>query len=246
MALLSVEGLTKRFGGLTAVDEVSFTVEPGDLVGIIGPNGAGKTTLFNLLTGFLRPERGTMVFKDAPITGLPPHRIADRGLVRTFQVARPFPHMTVLENAATACVSPRSRRLSGGRDPWPRAMEALAAVGLEGKAALPVHTLPFGDLRRVEMARALATRPDALLLDEPFSGLSASEVAPLAALIEGLSQRGMTILIVEHKLRELMRLVKRVIVLHFGQILAQGAPEVVARMPGVIEAYLGGGHEPWR
>jgi branched-chain amino acid transport system ATP-binding protein len=239
-ALLRVEGLSKRFGGLTAVDAVTLTVEAGELVGIIGPNGAGKTTLFGLLTGFVRPDGGEVVFKGQRITGFPPHRVADHGLGRTFQVVRPFATMTVLENVATACVSPRARRMTNGKDVWQRAMETLAMVGLETKAGLPAGTLPFGDLRRLEIARALAIQPDVLLLDEPFSGLSASEAAPLVALIGELAQRGMTMLIVEHKLRELMRLVRRVIVMQFGQIIAEGAPEVVVKIPRVIEAYLGG------
>ena len=240
MTLLRADGLTKRFGGLTAVDEVSFTVEPGELVGLIGPNGAGKTTVFNLLTGFIRPDRGAAVLGKWRITGLPAYAIADRGLVRTFQVARPFGDMTVLENVSTACASPRARRLSAGRGIRERAMEMLAAVGLDRKAPLAVQTLPFGDLRRVEIARALAMRPEALLLDEPFSGLGASEIAPLCALIGDLARRGTTMLIVEHRLRELMRLVSRVIVMHFGRIIAQGAPDSVARNPAVIDAYLGG------
>lgn len=240
MTILRTEGLTKRFGGLTAVKMVSFAVEGGELVGIIGPNGAGKTTLFNLLTGFLRPDHGRSVIKDLPIAGLAPHRIVDRGLARTFQIARPFADMTVLENVATACVCPRARRMSTGRGVAERAMTVLAEVGLEGKAALPVHTLPFGDLRRVEIARAVATRPEVLLLDEPFAGLGAFEIAPLAAVIRALSDRGVTVLIVEHKLRELMRLVTRVIAMHFGEIIAQGTPEVVARDPRVVQAYLGG------
>ncbi len=240
MTLLRTEALTKRFGGLTAVGTVSFTVEPGELIGIIGPNGAGKTTLFNLLTGFLRPDHGGVVLKHTQIVGLAPHQIVDRGLARTFQIARPFAGMTVLENVATACVCPRARRMGGGRGVWERAMEVLAEVGLEGKAALPVQTLPFGDLRRVEIARAMATRPEILLLDEPFAGLGAFEIAPLAAFIRGLSTQGVTILMVEHKLRELMRLVTRVIAMHFGEIIAQGTPEAVARDPSVVEAYLGG------
>jgi branched-chain amino acid transport system ATP-binding protein len=240
MTLLVTEGLSKRFGGLTAVGMVSFTVEAGELVGIIGPNGAGKTTLFNLLTGFVRPDRGRSALNGAPIAGLAPHQIVDRGLARTFQIARPFADMTVLENVATACVCPRARRMSAGRGASERAMAVLAQVGLDGKAALPVQTLPFGDLRRVEIARAMATRPDVLLLDEPFAGLGAFEIAPLAALIRALSAQGVTILIVEHKLRELMQLVTRVIAMHFGQIIAQGAPATVARDPGVVAAYLGG------
>ena len=240
MTLLRADGLTKRFGGLTAVDEVSFAVEPGELVGLIGPNGAGKTTVFNLLTGFVRPDRGAAALGERPITGLPAYAIADRGLVRTFQVARPFADMTVLENVSTACASPRARRMSPGRGIRGRAMELVCAVGLDGKAPLVVNTLPFGDLRRVEIARALAMRPEALLLDEPFSGLGASEIAPLAALIGDLARQGTTMLIVEHRLRELMRLVSRVIVMHFGRIIAQGAPDEVARNPAVIDAYLGG------
>jgi branched-chain amino acid transport system ATP-binding protein len=240
MAILRTEGLTKRFGGLTAVDAVTLTVQAGDLVGIIGPNGAGKTTLFGLLTGFLRPDRGTIIFKDRRITGLRPHRVADRGLGRTFQVVRPFATMTVLENVATACVSPRARRMSAGKGVWQQAREILAQVALETKASLPASTLPFGDLRRLEIARALAIQPEVLLLDEPFSGLSASEAAPLIGLIRTLARQGMTMLIVEHKLHELMRLVERVIVMQFGQVIAEGAPEVVVKMASVIEAYLGG------
>jgi branched-chain amino acid transport system ATP-binding protein len=237
--LLRVDGLTKRFGGLMAVDAVNLAVEPGELVGIIGPNGAGKTTLFNLLTGFLRPDRGQVMLGGASVGGLRPHVIVDRGMARTFQVVRSFPDMTVLENVATACVSPRARRMAGGHL-GDRALEALAAVGMAEKAVQPVQTLPFGDLKRVEIARALATRPEVLLLDEPFSGLGASEIAPLAQLVRGLAQRGVTMLVVEHKLHELMRLSTRVIAMHFGRIIAEGAPETVARNPGVIEAYLGG------
>lgn len=240
MALLAADGLTRRFGGLAAVDGVSFTVEGGEVIGIIGPNGAGKTTLFNLLTGFLRPDRGVADFNGRQITGLRPHQIVDLGLTRTFQVVRPFTHMTVLENVATACLSPRSRRLNPGRPVWESAAQALSAVGLAQKAASLVDNLPFGDLKRIEIARALATGPDVLLLDEPFSGLGASEVAPILDLIGALARRGLTLLIVEHKLRELMRVARRVIVMHFGQIIATGTPEDVARTPAVIEAYLGG------
>jgi len=240
MAFLQTEGLTKRFGGLIAVDAISVAVEPGELVGVIGPNGAGKTTFFSLLSGFLRPDRGHVMLRNRRITGLPPHRIADLGLARTFQVVRPFSNMTVLENVAIACTSPRARRVGSAGGVWRNAREILAALDLEAKAGMPVGTLPFGDLRRLEIARALATYPDVLLLDEPFSGLSALEAAPIIAFVSALARQGTTVLVVEHKLRELMRLAKRVVVMQFGQIIADGSPERIARLPSVVEAYLGG------
>jgi branched-chain amino acid transport system ATP-binding protein len=236
-ALLDVQGLTKRFGGLTAVKDVSFSLSAGDITGILGPNGAGKTTLFNLLTGFIATDTGSVVFDGAPLRGLKPHRIVNRGLARTFQLTRPFIGMTVLENVVVGCLAPRVR--SEGPTEG-RARRMLERVGLGAKAALPVDTLPYGDLRRLEIARALATRPKLLLLDEPFAGLGTSEIEPLAALIRELhDSEGLTILIIEHRLREFMQLVQRVIAMDFGEIIAVGPPQEIVRHPRVVEAYIG-------
>ena len=242
-ALLEVSDLTRRFGGLVAVKGVSFSVAAGEITGILGPNGAGKTTLFNLLTGFLAPDQGRVHFEGRDITGLARHRVVDRGLARTFQLARPFRGMTVAENVAVACLSPRGRRHGGAR--WPaRVRQVLLQVGLEGKERVAVEALPYGDLRRLEVARALATAPRLLLLDEPFAGLGASEIAPLAAVISRLCGEGLTILIIEHKLREFMRLVRRVIAMDFGEIVADGTPGEIVQHPRVVAAYLGGGLAP--
>jgi branched-chain amino acid transport system ATP-binding protein len=236
-ALLEVKGLTKRFGGLTAVKDVGFTLQPGEITGILGPNGAGKTTLFNLLTGFIPADSGSIVFDGQPIRGLKPHRIVNRGLARTFQLTRPFIGMTVLENVVVGCLAPRVRR-DGPTES--RARHMLVRVGLGPKADLPVDVLPYGDLRRLEIARALATRPKLLLLDEPFAGLGTSEIEPLAALIRELhDSEGLTILIIEHRLREFMQLVGRVVAMDFGEIIAIGPPQEIVRHPRVVEAYIG-------
>ena len=236
-ALLEVAGLSKRFGGLQAVKDVSFSLEAGAITGILGPNGAGKTTLFNLLTGFIPPDRGTVEFDGHALVGLPPHRIVNRGLTRTFQLARPFIGMTARENVEVACFAPRVRREGHARL---RAQQILEQVGLGAKSELPVELLPYGDLRRLEIARALATRPKLLLLDEPFAGLGTSEIEPLAALIRHLHRtEGLTILIIEHKLREFMQLVKRVIAMDFGVVVAIGDPAAIVRHPRVVEAYIG-------
>jgi len=236
-ALLEVQGLTKRFGGLTAVKDVSFSLAAGDITGILGPNGAGKTTLFNLLTGFIATDTGSVMFDGAPLRGLKPHRIVNRGLARTFQLTRPFIGMTVLENVVVGCLAPRVR---GEGATEGRARRMLERVGLGAKAELPVDVLPYGDLRRLEIARALVTRPKLLLLDEPFAGLGTSEIEPLAALIRELhDSEGLTILIIEHRLREFMQLVERVIAMDFGEIIAVGPPQEIVRHPRVVEAYIG-------
>jgi branched-chain amino acid transport system ATP-binding protein len=236
-ALLEVDAVAKRFGGLVAVKNVSFTVAPGDIAGILGPNGAGKTTLFNLLTGFIAADAGRITFDGHSIRGLKPHRIVNRGLARTFQLTRPFIGMSVVENVIVGCLSPRVRG-SGGTEE--RARRMLDSVGLGAKGDLPVEVLPYGDLRRLEIARALATNPRLLLLDEPFAGLGTSEIEPLAALIRKLhAEQGLTILIIEHKLREFMQLVTRVIAMDFGEIIATGSPAEIVRHPRVVEAYIG-------
>lgn len=238
-ALLEIERLTKRFGGLTAVKDVSFTLAAGEITGILGPNGAGKTTLFNLITGFSQPDAGQIRFDGRSVAGLAPHRIVDLGMARTFQLPRPFLGMTVAENVAVACLA-AGRRAHAARPFRDRAAQMLREVGLADQASASVEILPYGDLRRLEIARALATTPRLLLLDEPFAGLGAGEIQPLAALIQRLHAGGLTILIIEHKLREMMRLVRRVIALDFGAIIAEGMPETVARDSRVVDAYLGG------
>jgi branched-chain amino acid transport system ATP-binding protein len=236
-ALLQVRGLDKHFGGLHAVKDVSFDLQPGSLTGVLGPNGAGKTTMFNLLTGFIRMDSGTVLFDGHSLAGLVPHQIVNRGLARTFQLARPFAGMSVVENVEVACLAPRVRHSGKPRE---RAHALLNQVGLGDQAEFEVDVLPYGDLRRLEIARALATKPKLLLLDEPFAGLGAGEVGPLADLIRTLHKsEGLTILLIEHKLREFMQLVQEIIAMDFGEIVAVGTPAQIVRHPRVIEAYLG-------
>ena len=236
-ALLEVNDVTKRFGGLTAVKNATFKLEKGEFTGILGPNGAGKTTLFNMLTGFMAPTSGAVTFNGEAVQGLAPYKVVNRGMARTFQLCRPFVGMNLLENVLVACMSPRAHQ---DHDKEERARHLLEQVGLGGRGAEPVETLPYGDLRRLEIARALATRPDLLLLDEPFAGLGSSEIEPLAQLIRRLHrEENLTILLIEHKLREFMALVSRVIAMNFGEIIAVGPPEEIVKNPKVIEAYIG-------
>ena len=237
-ALLEVANLNKHFGGLHAVKDVSFTVEPGEIVGILGPNGAGKTTLYNLLTGFIAPDPGaTVLFEGSSLLGVAPHRIAGRGISRTFQLCRPFIGMSVLENVIVGALGSKRGQ---GNDLDARAQALLGRVGLAGKEGVPVEVLSYGDQRRLEIARALAAKPALLLLDEPFAGLGSGEIADLSALIRQVhADEGLTVLLIEHKLREFMRLVERVIALDFGEVIAQGSPEDIVRHPAVIEAYIG-------
>lgn len=240
-ALLDVSGLSKHFGGLHAVRNVSFSVSAGEIVGILGPNGAGKTTLYNLLTGFIPFDSGNVVFKQRSLRGLAPHHIAGLGISRTFQLCRPFVGMTVFENVVVGGLGARGRD-DGNLDR--RALALLEQVGLAGKQRLQVEALSYGDQRRLEIARALAAKPALLLLDEPFAGLGSGEIAELSALIRSVhAEQGLTVMLIEHKLREFMRLVGRVIALDFGEIIAEGAPEDIVRHPGVIEAYIGRGDE---
>ncbi|HET8745324.1 MAG TPA: ABC transporter ATP-binding protein [Ramlibacter sp.] len=237
-ALLEVENLNKRFGGLHALRDFACTIRRGEIVGILGPNGAGKTTLYNLLTGFIPPDPGArIVFDGHSLLGLPPYRIAARGISRTFQLCRPFAGLTVLENVVVGALGLQRER---GADLQARGRELLARVGLAGREEVPVAVLSYGDQRRLEIARALAARPRLLLLDEPFAGLGSGEMAELSALIRQVhAQEGLTVVLIEHKLREFMSLVQRVIALDFGAVIAQGTPEEIVRNPAVVEAYIG-------
>lgn len=236
--IIAVQKLTKRFGGLTAVNDVSFDVLQGEVLGILGPNGAGKTTLFNLLTGFIRPDTGRVTFAEHDLTRCSPAQVVNLGVARTFQLCRPFVGMNVLENAMVPCYSPRGS--STREKPRERALRMLAHVGLERKCELPAELLSYGDQRRLEIARALATDPKVLLLDEPFAGLGSSEIEPLSTLIQSLHrEHGLTIVIIEHKLRAFMRLVQRIVALDFGEIIAMGDAEAIVRDPKVIDAYIG-------
>jgi len=240
MPLLKVENLTKRFGGLIAVNNVSFNVDEGEILGIIGPNGAGKTTLFNLITGYIKPDSGKVIFKGEEITGQPPNKIANKGLVRTFQIVRPFRHLPTIANVLVAINSPRGRkRIEWVKTPERKAMEMLEDVGLSDMMLEPAENLSHGDLKRLEMARAMALEPELLLLDEPFGGLNPVETEYMIKTIQRLHLDGHTMVIVEHKLHALMKLVKRVIVMHYGEIIAEGTPEEIAENKKVIEVYLG-------
>jgi ABC-type branched-subunit amino acid transport system ATPase component len=243
--LLEVQGLTKRFGGLAALSAVTFAVRAGEVLGIIGPNGSGKTTLVNCLTGFVRPTAGRVRYGGRDITAWAPHRIARLGVARTFQMVRPFYHLPAYKNLVIPLCSPRLRRLAGGAwgDRDEVAVDLLEEVGFERDSAVPwkvASALPHGYLKRLELARCVALRPEVLVLDELFSGLSLAEVASLLPLIEKLRAEGKTILMVEHRLRELFRIAGRVLVLNFGEKIAEGAPEEVMATEAVRLAYLGG------
>jgi len=232
---LIVKNLDKHFGGLRAVQDVSFTVRENETLALIGPNGAGKTTAFNLIMGFYRPDAGSVSAFGREIVGLRPHDVCIHGLARTFQVAKPFGGMTVLENVMTGAFL-RERRRDAARE---KAREAIAFVGLAARENTPARDLTTIDQRRLEMARAVATQPRLLLLDEVMAGLNPSEVDQAVGLVKKLSERGLTIVIVEHLMRAVMALARHIVVLDHGQKIAEGAPTDVMNNPEVVRAYLG-------
>jgi branched-chain amino acid transport system ATP-binding protein len=235
LSLLDVRGLAKRFGGLQAVKDLSFAVGDGEVVGLIGPNGAGKTTVFALVSGFLPPDSGEITFRGRAIRGLPPHAVNALGLARTFQIMRPFPRLSVVRNVMIGALG----RHADPAEAEARARAVLDEVELAAKAEIPAGGLTLAERKRLELARALATEPVLLLLDEVMSGLNASETERMVDLVRAINARGVAILLIEHVMRAVMSLARRLVVLNYGERIAEGAPDVVASDRRVIEAYLG-------
>ena len=234
--LLEVKNLTKKFGGLTAVNDFSFEIKRGEFVGLIGPNGAGKTTVFNLISGFDKPNSGSIRFDGIDITGLKPYKIVNLGIARTFQLVRSFKFLSLLDNVTVSCLSKRGKEVSKKTGTDKYASSILASIGLIDKARVPPVILPHGDLRKLQIGKAIGTNPEFLLLDEPFSGLSFEEQVVVTKLIMDLHEDGLTIFITGHVLRELMTLVPRVIAMHQGKLIIDASPQEVANNKIVLEA----------
>jgi len=240
MNLLTVAGITKRFGGVVANQNISFQVAPGELVGIIGPNGAGKSTLFDVVAGIERPDAGEVRLEERRLTGLRPDQVSRLGVGRTFQKLRPFQGMTVLENVTVGALQKCHDVATARRE----AQEALERVGLEEKADAYGRTLSTGQRKRLELARALATRPRLLLLDEVTGGVDQGSIPGLIRLIQDLHRAGMTLVVIEHNMRVIMAMAERIVALHLGEVIADGSPEAVTRDRRVVEAYLGQAYYP--
>lgn len=247
-SILRVEGISKSFGGLKALSDVGFEIKRGDVFGIIGPNGSGKTTLINCITGFIKPDSGQVLFKGKGITGWPAHRIAHEGIARTFQIMRPYHSLPAYKNLIIPLWSPRAKKLGGWRgggkhgDRDTVAVDILEEIGFERDSRVPykiASTLPTGYQKRLELARCIAIRPEIIFCDEVFSGLSMSEIAGMTPLIEKMKADGITLIMVEHRLRELFKVATRVMALNFGEKIAEGEPFMVMEDKRVREAYLG-------
>ncbi len=235
MALLTVKGLTKYFGGLRAVHDLSFEVQPGEILGLIGPNGAGKTTAFNLIAGFIHPTRGEILLDGESIAGMKPYAVTRKGIARTFQIVKPFKKLSVLENVTLAAFL----RFPSRGEAESQARQVLERMGLESKISALAVDLTLSEQKRLEIARALATQPKLLLLDEPMGGLNATEIEQASILVRDICKRGVTIIWVEHVLKAIMNSSNRVVVINQGEKIADAAPEQIVENPNVIAAYLG-------
>jgi branched-chain amino acid transport system ATP-binding protein len=248
--MIKLENISKHFGGLSVIDMLDMTIPDNTIFGLIGPNGAGKTTVFNLITGLLKPSTGRIFYRDYELTSMPSHRITDAGIARTFQNIRVFPEMSLVENVMVGIhdrigygighlLLRLPRFMKKERAAYEEAHHLLSWVGLDKKSLMPAGSLPYGEQRKLELVRALATNPEVLLLDEPVAGMNPEEKAELASEIRNIRERGYGIVLIDHDMKFVMGLCKEIAVLNFGSVIARGNPEEIKREPIVVEAYLG-------